>query len=200
MKSCAPYHTPPCQVIVWPYPSVGAAPPLLVETRHRGIIFGVAFLPKSGNSRLVTGGMDNSVQLHELPPTDIPGVYRMQVNCMTARSSIDVVLAPLCLSAPGMLLAAVYMAHDCSPDSSRVSITNGPCPSCRRIHAATVACIGIHMCTVDGGSCGRGARWQYRTTTSNGASYHHVCLPLCTCEGVLLRRVCFHGHFLPVTS
>jgi hypothetical protein len=67
------------QIIVWPYPDTGA-PPLVVETQHRAIIFGVQFLPQSNNARLISGGMDHSVQMHELPPADLGSAYAMQVS------------------------------------------------------------------------------------------------------------------------
>lgn len=53
------------QVLLWQYPDSDAAP-VIVKTQHLANIFGVRFLPCSGDRRLVTGAMDSSVQLHVL--------------------------------------------------------------------------------------------------------------------------------------
>ena len=53
------------QVLLWHYPDTDRKP-LSVETSHQANIFGVRFLHQSGDSKLVTGAMDNSVQLHTL--------------------------------------------------------------------------------------------------------------------------------------
>ncbi len=53
------------QVLLWHYPDSNLAP-VVVKTPHLANIFGVRFLPCSGNRRLVTGAMDCSVQLHIL--------------------------------------------------------------------------------------------------------------------------------------
>ncbi|KAK9823623.1 hypothetical protein WJX72_004300 [[Myrmecia] bisecta] len=53
------------KVMLWAYPDTECAP-LAVETHHQANIFGVQFLPESGNRQLVTGAMDCSVQCHRL--------------------------------------------------------------------------------------------------------------------------------------
>ncbi|CAL8472173.1 g11715 [Coccomyxa elongata] len=53
------------RVLLWHYPDSNLAP-VVVKTPHLANIFGVRFLPCSGNRRLVTGAMDCSVQLHIL--------------------------------------------------------------------------------------------------------------------------------------
>ncbi len=85
-----PSDLPP-QVIVWNYPpSHGgtAGVPLAVETLHRAIIFGVQFLPQSNNAKLVSGGMDHTVQLHELPPADLGSAYTTTVRCVSCCVSL----------------------------------------------------------------------------------------------------------------
>mmetsp|Transcript_4084 Transcript_4084/g.10439 ORF Transcript_4084/g.10439 Transcript_4084/m.10439 type:complete len:576 (-) Transcript_4084:1243-2970(-) len=52
-------------VILWHYPFVNHHP-VVVPTCHRGNIFGVKFMPCSGDLKIVTGSMDCSVQLHHL--------------------------------------------------------------------------------------------------------------------------------------
>lgn len=53
------------QLMLWSYPD-SSAPPLVVRTMHLANIFGVRFLPCTGDARLVSGAMDCSVQLHTL--------------------------------------------------------------------------------------------------------------------------------------
>ncbi|GFR41420.1 hypothetical protein Agub_g2104, partial [Astrephomene gubernaculifera] len=53
------------RAIIWHYPDVSRTP-LALSTEHRANIFGCCFLPCSGDMRLVTGAMDDTVQLHEL--------------------------------------------------------------------------------------------------------------------------------------
>jgi len=53
------------QVMLWKYPDAKQMP-IQVETEHQGNIFGVRFLPDSGDRRIVTGAMDFLVQLHTL--------------------------------------------------------------------------------------------------------------------------------------
>lgn len=60
----------PLQVIVWRYPDTDRIP-LAIETSHRANIFGVHILPCTNNSKIVSGAMDHTVQLHELPPADL---------------------------------------------------------------------------------------------------------------------------------
>ncbi|KAK9827817.1 hypothetical protein WJX74_003555 [Apatococcus lobatus] len=57
------------QVLLWQYPDTERGP-LAVETHHQANIFGVKFLPCSSSSKVVTGAMDYTVQLHTLdaPP------------------------------------------------------------------------------------------------------------------------------------
>jgi len=53
------------QVMLWKYPDSRQLP-LQVETEHQGNIFGVRFLPNCGDRQIVTGAMDQLVQLHTL--------------------------------------------------------------------------------------------------------------------------------------
>ena len=65
------------QVLIWRYPDT-QHPPLIIDTQHQANIFGVKFLPASGDKRLVSGAMDYTVQLHTLdrcPLTGPPEVY-----------------------------------------------------------------------------------------------------------------------------
>ena len=59
------------KIILWTYPKWSercpdSEPHVVVPTEHRSNIFGVKFLPCSGDTHLVTGAMDASVQLHSL--------------------------------------------------------------------------------------------------------------------------------------
>ncbi len=53
------------QVILWHYPDTGRVPTVLT-TQHRANIFGVQILPCTGNTKVVTGAMDNMVHLLEM--------------------------------------------------------------------------------------------------------------------------------------
>lgn len=53
------------RVILWSYPD-WRRPAIVVPTNHKANIFGVKFLPLSGDAKLVTGAMDCEVQLHHL--------------------------------------------------------------------------------------------------------------------------------------
>lgn len=48
--------------MLWSYPDTQRQP-LSVETEHQANIFGVRFLPQTGDTRLVTGAMDYTVQV-----------------------------------------------------------------------------------------------------------------------------------------
>ncbi len=50
------------QVMLWSYPDTQRQP-LSVETEHQANIFGVRFLPQTGDARLITGAMDYTVQV-----------------------------------------------------------------------------------------------------------------------------------------
>eukprot|EP00877_Chromochloris_zofingiensis_P010684 jgi/Chrzof1/586/Cz01g21100.t1 len=54
-----------CQVLLWHYPDTDRMP-LAVQTEHRANLFGVQFLPSTDNTKIVSGAMDYTVQLHEL--------------------------------------------------------------------------------------------------------------------------------------
>ncbi|KAG2497866.1 hypothetical protein HYH03_004132 [Edaphochlamys debaryana] len=63
------------RAIIWHYPDVDRTP-LALSTEHRANIFGAQFLPCTGDRRVVTGAMDDTVQLHDLessPATGGPG-------------------------------------------------------------------------------------------------------------------------------
>lgn len=62
-------QNPKLQVLLWQYPDTERVP-LALETHHQANIFGVKFLPCSGSSKVITGAMDYTVQLHTLdaPP------------------------------------------------------------------------------------------------------------------------------------
>lgn len=64
-------------MLLW-HASDGARAPAALDTQHRANLFGVQFLPGSGDSKLVTGAMDFTVQLHELdtPPAAAPPEWR----------------------------------------------------------------------------------------------------------------------------
>jgi WD40 repeat protein len=68
------------QVLLWRYPDHQALP-LVLETEHHANLFGVKFLPNTSNTRLVTGAMDYTVQLHELEaaPLSHPPQYSSRV-------------------------------------------------------------------------------------------------------------------------
>eukprot|EP00892_Ulva_mutabilis_P012900 jgi/Ulvmu1/9983/UM059_0032.1 len=53
------------QVILWNYPH-RTSPPLRIDTMHDLNIFGVAFLPCTNSSHIVTSAFDRMVQLHRL--------------------------------------------------------------------------------------------------------------------------------------
>eukprot|EP00198_Chlamydomonas_reinhardtii_P013232 XP_001702569.1 predicted protein [Chlamydomonas reinhardtii] len=62
------------RAIIWHHPEVERTP-LALSTEHRANIFGVQFLPCTGDRRVITGAMDDTVQLHDLeasPATNIP--------------------------------------------------------------------------------------------------------------------------------
>lgn len=48
--------------MLWSYPDTQRQP-LSIETEHQANIFGVRFLPQTGDARLVTGAMDYTVQV-----------------------------------------------------------------------------------------------------------------------------------------
>lgn len=50
------------QVMIWSAPGP-AMPPLSVSTHHRANIFGVQFLPCTGDTKVVTAAMDHTVQV-----------------------------------------------------------------------------------------------------------------------------------------
>lgn len=52
-------------MLLWHYPDTSRVP-LALQTEHRANLFGVALLPFSNNTRVVTGAMDYTVQLHEI--------------------------------------------------------------------------------------------------------------------------------------
>ena len=54
-------------IMLWPYPTGQA---FMVSTLHEHNVFGIKFLPKTNSTVLVTGGMDNLVQLHRLAGVD----------------------------------------------------------------------------------------------------------------------------------
>lgn len=62
------------QAIIWSYTDPDRAP-IAVETRHSANIFGVAFLPCTGDKEIVTGAMDKEVRLltlDALPNSRLP--------------------------------------------------------------------------------------------------------------------------------
>ncbi|EFN53955.1 hypothetical protein CHLNCDRAFT_136223 [Chlorella variabilis] len=83
------------KVMLWSYPDTQRQP-VCVETEHQANIFGVRFLPQTGDSRLVTGAMDYTVQLHQLdtPPDSQPrplrGASGMRRNPDTAATAASV--------------------------------------------------------------------------------------------------------------
>ena len=58
------------QIMLWSVPA-SRRPPLCISTPHRANIFGVQFLPQTGDSKLVTASMDHTVQLHELERAEV---------------------------------------------------------------------------------------------------------------------------------
>lgn len=50
---------------MWHYPDVERKP-LAISTEHRANVFGCQILPCTSNSRVVSGAMDNTVQLHDI--------------------------------------------------------------------------------------------------------------------------------------
>ncbi len=61
---------PAAQVLIWDYPDA-SRPPLALQTAHRANLFGVRFLPCTGDTQIVSGAMDHDVQLHKLHPSDL---------------------------------------------------------------------------------------------------------------------------------
>eukprot|EP00963_Diacronema_lutheri_P007196 scaffold630_cov350-Pavlova_lutheri.AAC.7 len=49
---------------IWDYPSRGES--VKINTMHRGNIFGVRFLPSTGERQVVSGAMDSTVQVHHV--------------------------------------------------------------------------------------------------------------------------------------
>ena len=66
---------------MWRYPDTERRP-LSIETCHQANIFGVQFLHVCGDSKLVTGAMDHTVQLHEIDccPADIHPAVRHRTS------------------------------------------------------------------------------------------------------------------------
>lgn len=58
------------QVILWNYPD-RSCPPLRIDTMHDLNIFGVAFLPCTNSTHIVTSAFDRMVQLHRLDHTSM---------------------------------------------------------------------------------------------------------------------------------
>lgn len=52
-------------MIIWTYADPEKAP-IAIDTRHTANIFGVKFLPETGDREIVTGAMDREVRLHTL--------------------------------------------------------------------------------------------------------------------------------------
>lgn len=76
------------QVCIWRFPEAESGPAML-RTEHTANIFGVRFLPCSGDRRVVTGGMDTTVQLHELEAPLGPAVAKRQRQRRTVRWTPD---------------------------------------------------------------------------------------------------------------
>ena len=64
--------------MVWYYPDSSSRKPLAIQTHHSANLFGVRFLPCTGDSMLVSGAMDHTVQLHVLDasPHAVPPASR----------------------------------------------------------------------------------------------------------------------------
>lgn len=83
------------KVMLWSYPDTQRQP-LSIETEHQANIFGVRFLPQTGDARLVTGAMDYTVQLHQLddlpaamhPPVRTASSTRRQPNLATTTANV----------------------------------------------------------------------------------------------------------------
>jgi WD and tetratricopeptide repeat-containing protein 1 len=83
------------QVMLWSYPDTQRQP-LSIETEHQANIFGVRFLPQTGDTRLVTCAMDYTVQLHQLdtppaslhPPVRAASSTRRHPNLATTAASV----------------------------------------------------------------------------------------------------------------
>jgi WD and tetratricopeptide repeat-containing protein 1 len=56
--------------MLWRYPD-SHSKPMVIDTLHTRNIFGVQFLPCCGDTKLATGAMDNTVQLHELETSPV---------------------------------------------------------------------------------------------------------------------------------
>jgi WD and tetratricopeptide repeat-containing protein 1 len=57
--------------------------PIALQTQHHANLFGVAFLPQHNNSRIISGAMDYTVQLHELDA----GAFNIQPKYRSSSSS-----------------------------------------------------------------------------------------------------------------
>ncbi|KXZ56155.1 hypothetical protein GPECTOR_1g132 [Gonium pectorale] len=60
------------RAIIWHYPDVHRTP-LALTTEHRANLFGAQFLPCTGDRRIITGAMDDTVQLHDLEDSPAAG-------------------------------------------------------------------------------------------------------------------------------
>jgi len=51
---------------LWPFPSFNDSQSLVIPTGHNANVFGLQFIPQSGSSKLATGAMDHTVELHTI--------------------------------------------------------------------------------------------------------------------------------------
>lgn len=135
------------QVILWNYPD-RTGPPLRIDTMHDLNIFGVAFLPCTNSTHIVTSAFDRMVQLHRLdhssmvptagrPRSDgegAPPVATQAVRCHTTTylnhsESVKVCLASLtCCSHIRPCLVHACLSHTIS--SMPCSVTCLPYIAC----------------------------------------------------------------------
>ncbi len=134
--------------MLWNYPRAHQLP-ICIETLHQANIFGVAVLPESNNSCLVTGAMDHSVQVHRLdhnplhprhPPLQaLCGMqtrdqyivqYRMLILLESAETQIELILVLLCR------YASHSQAHRSSPQQW-YHTNEGPPLKVRTVNADT---------------------------------------------------------------
>ncbi|KAK9863498.1 hypothetical protein WJX84_002533 [Apatococcus fuscideae] len=91
------------QVLLWQYPDTERVP-LAMETHHQANIFGVKFLPCSGSSKIVTGAMDYTVQLHQLDAS--PDTKQTPIRSTRPRRQ-----APDASSTPVAVHTTLYSCH-----------------------------------------------------------------------------------------
>jgi WD and tetratricopeptide repeat-containing protein 1 len=98
----------------------------VLETEHHANLFGVKFLPHTGNTRLVTGAMDYTVQLHELEaaPLSHSPQYSSRVWPGRPAAARRAAAAPVLQS---QRVAARHSVYNCHTSRVKVGWANVVC-------------------------------------------------------------------------